>query len=176
MTNPNDTYLLLYCRIGSKKLLNYDRQFFERIDGLVDDIDHTSSDTGIIACIKSKVDIETMHKELLKHGKRRKRKSSVVLIDLRSGNAKGNLNSINPKEIDHEELLKFDPLVGSKKNLLNTKNVESQIPSEEEVNLILDHINSKGINMLTPKDKEKLDRYSAYLNNPKLRYADERKR
>ena len=59
---------------------------------------------------------------------------------------------------------------------MNTKNVESQIPSEEEVNLIIDHINSKGINMLTPKDKEKLDRYSAYLNNPKLRYADERKR
>jgi len=176
LSNPKDTHLLLYCRIGSKKLLGYDRQFFARIDPLVADIDHTPSDTGIVACIRSKVDVGTIHKELLAYGKRCKRKSSVILIDLRSGKAKGNLHTINSKEKDLEELVKFDPLVGSRKNLLNSENSESEVPSEEEVNSILERINANGIKMLEAEEKATLDRYSAYLNKSKSSYADGRKR
>jgi len=141
----------------------------------VADIDHTPSDTGIVACIRSKVGVGTIHKELLAFGKRCKRKSSVILIDLRSGKAKGNLHTINSKEKDLEELVKFDPLVGSRKNLLNSES-ESQVPSEEEVNTILERINAKGIKMLEAEEKETLDRYSAYLNKSKSSYADGRKR
>ena len=167
MSKTNKTHLVLYCRIGSKRILPYNRKFFSRIDWLVDEIDHTSSDTGIVACIKSRVDLEMLHAQLLEHGADTPRESSVVLIDLKSGNAKGNLNKINPKELDQDALFKFDPLVGSKKNLLNADKNEIELPNEDKVNEILERINEKGIDQLLPKDKALLDRYSAHLNKSK---------
>ena len=71
--------------------------------------------------------------------------------------------------------MKFDPLVGSRKNLLNSES-ESEVPSEEEVNSILERINANGIKMLEAEEKATLDRYSAYLNKSKSSYADGRKR
>ena len=57
----------MYCRVGSKKLLSFDRSFFKRIEWLVDDIEYTPTDTGLIACIKSRVDMELMHLQLMDH-------------------------------------------------------------------------------------------------------------
>tara|TARA_Y100001978_G_C23565211_1_gene371324 strand:- start:350 stop:679 length:330 start_codon:yes stop_codon:yes gene_type:complete len=108
-----------------------------------------------------------LHTQLLEHGADTPRKSSVVLIDLKSGNAKGNLNKINPKELDQEALFKFDPLLGSKKNLLNTDKKEEELPNEDKVNEILERINEKGIDQLHPNEKALLDRYSAHLNKLK---------
>lgn len=172
MPNPKKIYLLLYCRVGTKRLLSFDRLFFSRIDWLVDDIEYTPSDTGLIACIKSRVDMELMHLQLMDHSNSSKRSRPIILIDLKSGAAKGNLKAIkkSPSENNEEDLFKFDAFIGERKGLKashSEKDTELSFSDENVVNTILDRISSKGINAVSPSEIKLLDRYAAYLKSLK---------
>jgi len=172
MPNPKEIYLLLYCRIGSKRLLSFDRTFFSRIEWLVDDIEYTSSDTGLIACIKSRIDVEMMHGQLMDHGNHSKPTKPVVLIDLKSGDAQGNLKAIKGKRIDYKDtdMFKFDPFIGERKGLeVSHSEIDSEDYFTDEVvmNTILDRISSKGIKAICSSEIITLDRYAAYLKSLK---------
>ena len=172
MPNQEEIFLLLYCRVGSKKLLSFDRSFFKRIEWLVDDIEYTPTDTGLIACIKSRVDMELMHLQLMDHGNHSKPTKPVVLIDLKSGDAQGNLKAIKGKRIDYKDtdMFKFDPIIGERKGLeVRHSEIDSEdyFTDEVVVNTILDRISSKGIKAICSSEIITLDQYAAYLKSLK---------
>lgn len=159
-TNEKDTHLLLYCRIGSKELLPFDEKFFAQIQWLVDDIEYTPSETGLIACIRSKIDMQMLHLQLIEYTKKRKNSEPAILIDLKSGNAKGNLRKIKKKDY---EKFKFDPFIGKRTNMEIIKEEEKKEISEETINKILDEISKNGVDSLESKKLEILKAYSLYL-------------
>lgn len=158
--NQKDTHLLLYCRIGSKELLPFDEKFFAQIEWLVNDIEHTPSETGLIACIRSNVDMQTLHLQLIDYTKKRKNSEPAILIDLKSGNAKGNLRKIKKKDY---EKFNFDPFIGKRTNMEIIKEEEKKEISEETINNILDEISNNGVDSLDSKKLEILKAYSLYL-------------
>ena len=169
MPNQKEIYLLLYCRVGSKKLLSFDRSFFKRIEWLVDDIEYTPTDTGLIACIKSRVDMEMMHGQLIDHSNGIKRSRPIVLIDLKSGSAKENLKTLSkkPKKQDEFDEYKFDAFVGRRRGLNLSPETEEEPASfgEDTINDILDEINRHGIEALDKGKLKVLKAYSKHLRS-----------
>lgn len=169
MPKQEEIFLLLYCRVGSKKLLSFDRSFFKRIEWLVDDIEYTPTGTGLIACIKSRVDVELMHKHLLEHSNGTKQSRPIVLLDLKSGSAKGNLNALSkkPKKQDEFDEYKFDAFVRRRRaiNPSQNRNEEPGSIGEDIINNILDEINRHGIDALDKRKLNVLKAYSKYLRS-----------
>ena len=169
MPNQEEIFLLLYCRVGSKKLLSFDRSFFKRIEWLVDDIEYTPTDTGLIACIKSRVDMELMHLQLMDHSNGSRRSRPIVLIDLKSGSAKGNLKTLSKKTKKQDEFdeYKFDAFIGRRRglNLSNETHEDLASIGEDTINDILDEINRHGIDALDKRKLKVLKAYSKHLRS-----------
>ena len=169
MPNQKEIYLLLYCRVGSKKLLSFDRSFFKRIEWLVDDIEYTPTDTGLVACIKSRVDMDMMHLQLMDHSDGNKRSRPIMLIDLKSGSAKGNLKTLSKKPKNREEFeqYKFDAFIGRRGGLNLSPETDEEFDTigEDTINDILDEINRHGIEALDKRKLKVLKAYSKHLRS-----------